>query len=141
MGNLEVEVTMLQKSKIFQAFAIGAFAIVLLSSPFTSTAKADSNYRGHKQGHWVKKETRWNHGHRGHRYERDHFRHERARKHRRIRHNWKQARHHDYRRPHKTVRKVIYVNRDARHHRRREISDREFISSIIGALIGAQLGR
>ena len=129
---------MLQKSKIMRAFAIGAFAVTLISAPFITTANADSDHRGNKHGGWVEKnersghdQERYRYGHKrhDHKYHRKH-----ARKHRRLRHARKHAHHYDHRRPHKTVYKVIQAERPPV---RRRVSEERFIASLIEAVVAA----
>lgn len=128
---------MFQKFKLIRTLAIGAFAVTFLSAPFISTAKADSDYRGHKRGYSVEKEYRGDRGHHRRHYAQKHYRNKHARKHRRIRHE--QAYRHNYRKPYKSVRKEVHVYKYPEQRRRHVISDHELFSGIIGALIGTQL--
>jgi hypothetical protein len=136
---------MFQKFKLIRSLAIGAFVATLLSAPFTSTAKAGSDYRSHKRGYSVEKEYRGNHGHHWRHYAHRHYRNKHARKHRRIRHeqayrhNYRNTYKHNYRNPYKTVRKEVHIYKYPEQRRRHVISDRELFSGIIGALIGSQL--
>lgn len=128
---------MFQKFKLIRTLAIGAFAVTLLSAPFISTAKADSDNRGYKRGYSVEKEYRGGRGHHPRHYAQKRHRNKHVRKHRRIRHE--QAYRHNYRHPYKTVRKEVHIYKYPTHRRRHVVSNQEFISGLVGALIGAQL--
>jgi hypothetical protein len=125
---------MLQKSKIMRAFALSAFAVMLLSAPFISTAKADSGHRGLKNGYWAAKEQRWGHDHHRHQVAHKHFRQKQAQKHRRRHHAKKAAYRHDHHATHRATRKIVRYEAKPSLHR---LSEEQLVARVIEAVVAA----
>lgn len=103
---------MLQTSKFL---AICAFALVLISAPFMSSAKADGGHhhrhyehKAEKLKHWKKAHRRLHHAEKRHdrpHHWAKHHKRARIRKHRRPRHAWNHHAHDHHRKP---AKKVVY---------------------------------